>query len=445
MDPILPEIKKLNRPDQILDDLKRPETSMTEAMATVENILQEIKGGGDAALIRLIKKYDGYGADTANIRVSDEEIREAVESVKRELPDLVNALNISRKNIDDFHKSQLEYCESSWMKEDGSGRKIGQKVTPIERAGLYIPGGRYAYPSTLLMTAIPAIIAGVSEIAICSPPDNKGIISPVILYICSILGINEVYRMGGAQAVAALALGTDTVKKVDKIAGPGNIYVTLAKKLVFGSVGIDSLAGPSDVTIIADSSTKPELAAVDMLSQAEHDPLSRSILLSSDKSLAEQVAQEIKNMLESYSSLKDYAGNAEVMLESVKDQCRIYYSPDLEAIIEAVNIIAPEHLEIMTSDPDSVLGGIRNAGAIFLGDNTPVAVGDYIGGTNHVIPTEGNARFSSPLGVGDFLKRSGICSYSSSALEEEKKHIMEMADFERLFVHRDSVKKRFDK
>jgi histidinol dehydrogenase len=208
-------------------------------------------------------------------------------------------------------------------------------------------------------------------------------------------------------------------------------------------VGIDSLAGPSDITIIADSGAKPELIAVDMLSQAEHDPLSRSILLSSDKSLAQRVAENIEKMLDSYSGQEDYTENAEVMLESVKDHCRIYYCLELETIIEAANIIAPEHLEIMTGDPGQVLEGIRNAGAIFMGDNTPVVVGDYIGGTNHVIPTEGNARFSSPLGVGDFLKRSSICSYSRDALEEEKRHIMEMAGFERLFVHRDSVRKRF--
>jgi histidinol dehydrogenase len=444
MDPVLLKIRKLNSPDQILDDLKRPEISMPEAMDAVEKILKEVNEEGDAALIRFIKKYDGYDADTGSIRVSSKEIKTATESVKAKLPDLVKALDISRKNIEDFHRSQLEYSESSWIKEDGKGRKIGQKVTPVERVGLYIPGGRYAYPSTLLMTAIPAIIAGVSEIAICSPPDSKGNINPVMLYLCSILGITEVCRMGGAQAVAALAVGTDTVKKVDKIAGPGNIYVTLAKKMVFGTVGIDSLAGPSDITIIADNSAKAELIAVDMLSQAEHDPLSRSILMSLDKDLAEKVVESIKKMLESYTGQEDYAGNAEIMQESVKDQCSIYYSSDLETIIGAANIIAPEHLEIMTSDPDNVLDGIRNAGAIFMGDNTPVAVGDYIGGTNHVIPTEGNARFSSPLGVGDFLKRSSICSYSRDALEDEKKHIMEIAGFERLFVHRDSVKKRFD-
>jgi len=232
---------------------------------------------------------------------------------------------------------------------------------------------------------------------------------------------------------------------VDKIAGPGNIYVILAKKMVYGYVGIDSLAGPSDITIIADGSASPELAAADMLSQAEHDPLSRTILLSSDRELAEQAAECMHKMLRYYGSCKDYAGNFRVMAESIKEQCRIYYSPDIDVIIEAANMIAPEHLEIMVGDPDHVLEGIRNVGAIFIGDNTPVAVGDYIGGTNHVIPTEGNARFSSPLGVGDFLKRSSICAYSRAALEAERKYIEEMAGFERLYVHRDSVRKRFER
>jgi histidinol dehydrogenase len=445
MDSVLLKVIKLNSAKEIIEGLTRPGSGSADALKTVEAIVGGIKRNGDAALYRFIKKYDGFDAGTANIRVAEEDIGAAAQKVKKDLPDLVKALDISRRNIESFHRSQYEHCESSWMKEDGRGARTGQKVTPLERVGLYIPGGRYAYPSTLLMTSIPAITAGVDGIAVCSPPDIKGDINPVMLYLCSILGISEIYRMGGAQAIAAMAFGTASVKKVDKIAGPGNIYVTLAKKMVYGYVGIDSLAGPSDITIIADGSASPELAAADMLSQAEHDPLSRTILLSSDRELAEQAAECMHKMLRYYGSCKDYAGNFRVMAESIKEQCRIYYSPDIDVIIEAANMIAPEHLEIMVGDPDHVLEGIRNAGAIFIGDNTPVAVGDYIGGTNHVIPTEGNARFSSPLGVGDFLKRSSICAYSRAALEAERKYIEEMAGFERLYVHRDSVRKRFER
>jgi histidinol dehydrogenase len=445
MDPFFLEVTKLNSAKEILEGLTRPESGSADAWETVEAIIDGIKRNGDAALFGFIKKYDGYAAGKENIRVAGEDIKEAAGKVKKELPDLVRALDISRKNIGSFHRSQYEHSESSWMKEDSRGARTGQKVTPLERVGLYVPGGRYAYPSTLLMTSIPAITAGVKDIAVCSPPDINGEINPVMLYLCSILGISEIYRMGGAQAVAAMAFGTSSVKKVDKIAGPGNIYVTLAKKSVYGYVGIDSLAGPSDITIIADGTARPELAAADMLSQAEHDPLSRSILLSSDRKLAEQAAECMHEMLRYYGSRKDYASNLRVMAQSVKEQCRIYFSPDIDVIIEAANMTAPEHLEIMVSDPGHVLEGIRNAGAIFIGDNTPVAVGDYIGGTNHVIPTEGNARFSSPLGVGDFLKRSSICTYSRAALEAERRYIEEMAGFEGLYVHRDSVRKRFER
>jgi histidinol dehydrogenase len=363
--------------------------------------------------------------------------------VEKGLPGLVQALAVSWKNIESYHKSQYEQGDRSWMLEDSLGRKIGQKVTPIHRVGLYIPGGRYAYPSTMLMAAIPAITAGVKEIAVCSPPGDDGRLNEVLLYLCSVLGIGEVYRIGGAQAIGALALGTDTVRKVDKIAGPGNIFVTTAKKMVFGTVGIDSLAGPSDITIIAGSGARPELVASDMLSQAEHDPLSRSILLSKSREVAEQTSREIGRMLDSMKHVGQYRDNLKVMLGSIKDHGGIFYNKNTDILIEAANIIAPEHLEIMAEEPEYILEGIKNAGAIFIGDNTPVAVGDYTGGTNHVIPTGGNARFSSPLGVGDFLKRSSICQYSREALEKEKKHIMEIAGFERLYAHRDSILKRF--
>jgi len=444
MDDISLKIKELKDPGEVSAYLKRPGAEAGNALKAVEAILSGIAERGDAALFEFIAKYDGYSADEGNLRVEAGEISEAAETVRKNNPELAEALEVSRKNIEAYHRAQYERIGKSWISESGAGKKVGQKVTPLERAGLYIPGGRYAYPPPLIMTAVPAKIAGVGEIAVCSPPGKDGKLDPVILYLCSMLGIDEVYRMGGAQAVAALAYGTETVKKVDKIAGPGNIYVTLAKKLVFGTVGIDSLAGPSDIAVIADKSARPDYIAADMLSQAEHDPLSRSILLSADMDVARETVKNIGSMLDPAGS-EQYAGNIKVMLESVRNSCLIFYSEDMDMLVKAVNIIAPEHLEIMVESSQDVLDGIRNAGAIFLGDYTPVAVGDYVGGTNHVIPTEGNARFSSPLGVGDFLKRSSICSYSKAALEAEKEYIMRIAGFEKLYAHRASVEKRFGK
>jgi len=443
MDPFSLEIKKLEHPEEIRTYLTGRDDDAFPVQKTVEKIIRSIKNGGDSALIRFIRKYDRYDARPENIRVRKDEIEAAQIEVEKNLPELTRALQISRKNIGDYHRSQLENGVRSWTAEQGPGRKTGQKVTPLERAGLYIPGGRYAYPSTLLMAAIPAMTAGVGELAVCSPPGRNGSLNDVLLYLCAELRTDELYRMGGAQALAAMAFGTSSIKRVEKIVGPGNIYVTLAKKMVFGTVGIDSLAGPSDVTIISDEGARPELIALDMLSQSEHDPLSRSILLSSSRDIALRSAKNIGDILDSIKGDPMYRDNLEIMLSSVGRNCSIFYNEEMDALIKAANIIAPEHLEIMVDDPRYVLDRIKNAGAIFVGDYTPVAVGDYMGGTNHVIPTGGNARFASPLGVEDFLKRSSICQYTREALEAEKEHIVRLAGFEGLHVHGDSVRKRF--
>ncbi len=438
------KVRKLNCPEDICPYLQRAGDPYPELSKKVRMILDGVKSDGDRALLEYIKEYDGLDVpDIRKIRVGSKEISSARQRVEKNFPGLVDALTVSRENIEKYHRSQLEMGERSWMMENGPGRKFGQKVSPLKRVGLYIPGGRYVYPSTMLMTGIPAITAGVEEIMICSPPDSSGKLNDILLYLCSILNIDEIYMAGGAQAIAAMAYGTGTIKRADKIAGPGNIFVTLAKKMVYGAVGIDSLAGPSDIAVIADDSARADFIALDLLSQAEHDPLSRCILLSGSRDLAGKVIDNINILLESMKDDKKYRGNLETASRSLEDFCRIFYSSDMDILIGACNIIAPEHLEIMVEDHEYILKGISNAGAIFIGDYTPVAVGDYIGGTNHVIPTDGNARFSSPLGVSDFLKRSSICIYNRDALEKEKSYIAEIADFEKLYAHRDSILKRF--
>ncbi len=413
-------------------------------VAKVNKILEDVRRGGDRALIKYIRRFDRTDLDDIkDIIVSEDEISSAVKGFKKEFPDLAGALAQSRKNIEQYHIFQLKNGEKSWLKEFGPGRKLGQKITPIKRVGLYVPGGRYIYPSTVLMTTIPAIIAGVDEIALFSPPGRNGNLDDILLYLLGIMGIHEAYKVGGAQAIAAMAFGTETIKKVDKITGPGNIYVATAKRIVNGYVGIDCLAGPSDITIIADDSARADFIALDLLSQAEHDPFSRSVLLAKSKRLAEKVVESINMLLETLKNDTAYKKNVEIALKSMKDFCRIFYSSKTELLIEACNTIAPEHLEIITEDPDNIVKGIRNAGAIFIGSFTPVVAGDYIAGTNHVIPTAGNARFSSPLSVNDFLKRSSICIYDRDALEKEKDKIAVIAEFERLYNHRDAVLKRF--
>ena len=439
-------IKKALSLKDIRNWLKKDREVSLAVDKKVATILKEIRLKGDPAVLRMAKKYDGFEAkNIKDIRISEDEKVKAYKKVRKNCPRLVRALEVGQSQIEKFHRTQFKNIVRSWTIKPSRGKEVGQRVSPIERIGIYIPGGRYIYPSTVLMTVIPARIAGVKEIIICTPPGPGGILNDIFLYLGHWLKIDQIYKIGGAQAVGMMAFGTRSIKKVDKIVGPGNIYVTRAKKQVFGAVGIDSLAGPSDVTVLADSRADPAVIASDLLAQSEHDPDSRSILLASDPGTAEKVKEEIYKQYEKLA--RDHKGKIalDALLQSLKNNCRMIYSKDIGLLIDICNAIAPEHLEIMMKNAKEVMGSIKNAGAIFLGPYSPVAVGDYTGGANHVIPTGGNARFDSPLGVYDFIKRSSTASYSKDALKKEREHIEKLAGFEGLYAHEDSVKIRFDK
>jgi len=440
---------KIEKPEKFeeIDTLASRGLNISDSVdKTVGKIINKVRSGGDRAVIGLCGQFDRFKAGSIDdIKVKDDEIRSAFRDVKSSSPGLVEALEASYKNITGYHTAQFKREAGSWTIRPEKGKEMGQVLCPLERVGIYIPGGRYIYPSTVLMTVIPAVVAGVREIVICTPPQPDGSINRVLLYLCGRLKVREVYKIGGAQAVAVLAYGTESIRKVDKIIGPGNIYVTVAKKKVFGDVGIDSLAGPSDITILADDSASPEFIAADLIAQAEHDPDSKSILLSTSLNLAKGAVKEIYRRLEILKSEYGSKLNLKVILSSVKNNCRIIFNQNQDWLIGVCNMIAPEHLEIMTGDAKKVLKKIKNAGAIFIGRYCPVAVGDYIGGTNHVIPTGGNARFASPLGVYDFIKRSSTAFYDKDALKKEKEFIETISGFEKLFAHGDSIKVRFKK
>jgi histidinol dehydrogenase len=438
---------KIEEPQSLKDIeslLKRDVSFDSGVISDVSKIIQDIKNSGDKALFSYCAKFDGINAGSiSDIKVSEDEIDQARKEVTASHPKLVEAVNIAYRNLVEYHSAQFEKEPKTWVIERGSGRKVGQISNPISRAGLYIPGGRYIYPSSVLMTAVPAAIAGVKDIVVCTPPQKNGKISPVLLYLFSFLNISEVYMIGGAQAIAALAYGTESIKRVEKIAGPGNIYVTVAKKLVYGSVGIDSLAGPSEVLIIADESADGAFVASDLLSQAEHDPDAKSILLTTRQDIAFETIRQVYLQLDFLYETYPNSFNRDMVIRSLEKNCRIFLNPDMDFLTDICNLIAPEHLEIMAGDYDKVLCGIKNAGAIFLGNYTPVAVGDYICGTNHVIPTGGNARFSSPLGVYDFCKKSSVAFYDKEYLRKERKYIEILSEFENLLAHNNSVKIRF--
>lgn len=440
---------KIEKPEKYeeIDTLISPMLKIPDSVdKTVSKIINKVRSGGDRAVIDLCRQFDRFKAESIeDVKVKDGEIKSAFKDVKSSSPGLVEALKVSCKNITKYHTAQFKREAGSWTIRSEKGKEMGQVLRPLERVGIYIPGGRYIYPSSVLMTVIPALIAGVGEIVLCTPPQSDGNLNQVLLYLCGKLKVREVYKIGGAQAVAVLAYGTESIRKVDKIVGPGNIYVTVAKKKVFGDVGIDNLAGPSDITILADDSASPEFIAADLIAQAEHDPDSRSILLSTSLNLAKRAVEEIYRRLEILKSEYGSKLNLKVILSSVKNNCRIIFNQNQDWLIGVCNMIAPEHLEIMTGDAKKVLKKIKNAGAIFIGRYCPVAVGDYIGGTNHVIPTGGNARFASPLGVYDFLKRSSTAFYDKDALKKEKEFIETISGFEKLFAHGDSIKVRFKK
>lgn len=397
--------------------------------ATVREVLQAVKRKGDDALIRYTSDFDHLSLTREELKVSASELDVAYQQVSTEL---LAAIRLAKKQIEAFH---VQRKPKSWVQFGENNVVLGKRYTPVDRAGLYVPGGRASYPSTVLMNAVPAKVAGVPSIAMVTPPGLEKAINAAVLVAAQESGIEEIYRVGGAQAIAALAYGTETIPKVDVISGPGNIYVTLAKKQVYGTVGIDSLAGPSEVLVIADGQANPSHVAVDLLAQAEHDPLAAAILITTDATLAQKVVLEVNRQLENHPR--------RVLTEkSIAHYGLIVVTETLKQAAELSNQFAPEHLELEVEDPWALLEHIRHAGAIFLGSNTPEAVGDYLAGPNHTLPTSGAARYASALGVETFMKHSSLIQYSAEALSEVGDAIQVLAEAEGLPSHRDSVKMR---
>lgn len=403
--------------------LGRGESFDEQYLDTVLGIIKRIRKEGDAALFELTKKFDRFEGN--NIEISRKEMEKAYKALD---PKLKKALEKARDNIVSFHEKQLE---KTWIYEKSEGTFLGQKITPLEKVGVYVPGGKAVYPSSVLMNTLPAKVAGVGEI-IMTTPATGGEVNPVVLAAAYIAGVDRGFKVGGAQAVAALAYGTATVPKVDKIVGPGNIYVALAKKLVFGQVDIDMIAGPSEILIIADKSAKAKYIAADMLSQAEHDELASSVAVTDNKKLAEKIEEELRKQLEELPK-------KEIAKKSIDSYGAVILVKDMDEACDVANEIAPEHLELYVENPMEMMLKIKNAGAIFLGENTPEPVGDYIAGPNHVLPTGGTARFFSPLGVYDFIKRSSILYYSKKQLAEDMEDIITLAEHEELIAHRNSA------
>lgn len=415
--------------DQIrLEEIRHQNEAGTEEQRRrVKEIIQMVIEEKDEALFRLTEELDGVRLN--RLEVSREEMDEAFREVEEEV---VISLKRAMERIRRYHEKQRR---TSWLETEEDGTLLGQLVRPLDRVGVYVPGGTAAYPSSVLMTVIPAQVAGVKEIVITTPPDKRGKVSAGVLVAARLLGVDKVYKVGGAQAIAALAYGTPTIPPVDKIVGPGNIYVALAKREVFGVTGIDMLAGPSDITVVADGHQDPSWVAADLLSQAEHDPLSRAVLVTPDKGLAQAVAHEVKRQLEELP-------RKEIAQVSIEGQGVIYVTKDLAEAAEVVNALAPEHLELMVEDPYALLGKIKHAGAIFLGRYSSEPMGDYLAGPSHVLPTNGTARFSSPLGVDDFVKKSSVIAYSPQAFQTDARHVMRLARYEGLEAHAQAIERR---
>jgi len=396
----------------------------------VADIIANVKENGDKALREYALKFDK--AEIENLRVTAEEIEKAYETEDKEF---IRTLEIAKNNIETFHKKQLR---SGFEINEGNGIVAGQKITPIEKAGLYVPGGTASYPSTVLMNAVPAKIAGVKEIVMVTPPDKEGNIPSAILCSAKIAGVDTIIKTGGAQAVAALAYGTESVPKVDKIVGPGNVFVATAKRMLYGLVDIDMIAGPSEILVLADGTCNPAYVAADLLSQAEHDKLASAVLVTDSKELAYAVSEELEKQI-------PMLPREEIARTSIDTNGKIIIAQNLEQGVEIANEIAPEHLEVCVDDPFALLDKIKNAGSIFLGKNTPEALGDYLAGTNHTLPTSGTARFSSPLSVDDFVKKSQYIYYTEEALGKVKDNIVLFANREGLHAHGKSAAIRFEK
>ena len=415
---------------EFIDLLKsRKSTDTAKQEEIVADIIRRVREEGDRAVFELEKQLDGCSLSADSIRVSREEIEEAYRNVD---PQLIGVMKHAAENIRRFHEKQKE---NSWITVE-DGILLGQKITPVASSGCYVPGGRAAYPSSVLMNLVPAEVAGVERIIVATPPQADGSIPPVTLVAADIAGADEIYRIGGAVAIAAMAYGTDLIPKVDMITGPGNIYVALAKKQVFGDVGIDSVAGPSEVLVIADETADPVYVAADLLSQAEHDPMASAILLTTSMDLAEKVSAAIDGFLETLS-------RRAIIEASLEQYGHIFVGADMADLTDAANAIASEHLEILTKDPSEVMTRIRNAGAIFMGPYSSEPLGDYFAGPNHILPTGGTARFFSPLGVDTFVKKSSLISYSKEALEKIHEEIELFARSEGLTAHENSIKVRF--
>lgn len=397
--------------------------------ASVREIVQAVQRRGDAALIEFTQEFDGFALQAENLRVSGAELDAAYQQIPKELLD---AIRLAHHQIEAFHRQRVP---KSWVQFGADGEVLGKRYTPVDRAGLYVPGGLAAYPSTVLMNAVPAKVAGVERVVITTPPGPDGSLNPAVLVAAQEAGIEEIYRVGGAQAIAALAYGTATIPKVDVISGPGNIYVTLAKKLVYGTVGIDSLAGPSEVLIIADRSANPRWVAADLLAQAEHDPLAAAILITPDLELATQVGFEVERQLQDHPRrLVTEKAIAHYGLAIVVDS--------LETAVKLSNQFAPEHLELEVEDPWALVEQVRHAGAIFLGSLTPEAIGDYVAGPNHTLPTSGAARYASALSVETFLKSSSLIEYTAASLQRVARAVDVLATAEGLESHAESVRLR---
>ena len=411
--------------------LKRDPNNYESYTETVQSIVDQVKAKGDEALFAFTKEFDKAEVSAETVRVGEEEIEEAYRQVK---PELLEVMKRSLENIRSYHEKQKR---NSWFDARPDGTILGQKVTPLASAGVYVPGGKAAYPSSVLMNIIPAQVAGVERIVMVTPPGKDGRVNPVTLTAAHLAGATEVYRVGGAQAVAALAFGTQSIPRVDKIVGPGNIFVALAKKAVYGHVSIDSIAGPSEILVLADETANPRYVAADLLSQAEHDELASAILVTTSMELAEKVSAQTDEFIRELS-------RGEIIQKSLDNYGHILVAETLEDAIDAANEIASEHLEIMTANPFDVMTRIRNAGAIFIGEYSSEPLGDYFAGPNHVLPTNGTAKFFSPLSVDDFIKKSSIISYSRDALEEIHTDIEKFAEAEHLTAHANSIKVRFE-
>ena len=425
------KLTKESTKDILENLLKRSPNNYGKFESTVAQILDKVKNEGDAALFAYTKEFDKADVTKETIRVTDAEIEEAYAQID---PALLGVIRKALVNIRQYHEKQIQ---NSWFTSTTDGTMLGQKVTPLNRVGVYVPGGKAVYPSSVLMNVIPAKVAGVSNIIMTTPCGKDGKVYPSTLVAAKEAGVDAIYKVGGAQAIAALAFGTESIPKVDKIVGPGNIYVALAKKAVFGYVSIDSIAGPSEIMVLADETANPRFVAADLLSQAEHDEMASAILVTTSETLAEQVSVEVDKFVATLS-------RKEIIQKSLDNYGYILVADTMQDAIDTVNEIASEHLELVTKNPFETMTKIRNAGAIFIGEYSSEPLGDYFAGPNHVLPTNGTAKFFSPLSVDDFIKKSSIISYSREALEPVYKDIVQFAECEKLTAHANSIRVRFE-